>query len=180
MDTKKIVSRGDYLSLQCPDAESTRCRGRMVIHLIGSDYGRSQSSIILKWFLGLEEWWNPEDIFLIQEKYEEKMVWYLKGTIEYGLIYVRDQRISLHIYNVTPRFWPCFALNIYDENIVWNHGKELKAKALPLIDVLCIGDQGWFLWFMVLIQALYIYIYLWISCKMQTNKNTTTSYASQR
>ena len=35
-----------------------------------------------------------------------------------------------------------FALNIYDVNIVWNHGKELKAKALPLIDVLCISDQG--------------------------------------
>ena len=35
-----------------------------------------------------------------------------------------------------------FALNIYDVNIVWNNGKDLKAKVLPLIDVLCIGDQG--------------------------------------
>ena len=35
-----------------------------------------------------------------------------------------------------------FSLNIYDENIVWNHVKEPKAKALPLIDVLCIGDIG--------------------------------------
>ena len=41
----------------------------------------------------------------------------------------------------TPVLTP-FALNIYDINIVWNHGKELKAKALPLIDVFCIGDQG--------------------------------------
>ena len=35
-----------------------------------------------------------------------------------------------------------FALNIYDVNIVWNHGNKLKSKALPLINVLCIGDQG--------------------------------------
>ena len=35
-----------------------------------------------------------------------------------------------------------FALNIYDVNIVRNHGKEIKAKALPLIDFLCIGYQG--------------------------------------
>ena len=58
--------------------------------------------------------------------------------------------------NVTPQFWPYLVLNIYDENIVWNHGKKLEAKALPLIDFLCIGDQGWFLWFMVLSQEQYI------------------------
>ena len=27
------------------------------------------------------------------------MVWYLKGTIEYGLIYARDQRICLQRYD---------------------------------------------------------------------------------
>ena len=29
----------------------------------------------------------------------EHEVWYPKGIIEYGLIYVRDQRIFLHEYN---------------------------------------------------------------------------------
>ena len=31
---------------------------------------------------------------------------------------------------------------LHDVYIVMNHSKRLKAKALPLIDVLCIGDQG--------------------------------------
>ena len=35
-----------------------------------------------------------------------------------------------------------FALNVYDVNIIWNHGKELKAKALSLINAWCIGDPG--------------------------------------
>ena len=42
--------------------------------------------------------------------------------------------------NVKPRFQPRGILIIHDVNSVWNHGKELKAKALQLIDVLCIGD----------------------------------------
>ena len=35
-----------------------------------------------------------------------------------------------------------FALNVYDVNIIWNHGKHLKAKALSVINVWCIGDHG--------------------------------------
>ena len=54
MDTKKISSRGGYLSLQCPNAESTIWRGRMVLHFRGSKYGTSQILKILTWFLGLE------------------------------------------------------------------------------------------------------------------------------
>ena len=41
----------------------------------------------------------------------------------------------------TPVLTP-FALNAYDVNIIWNHGKELKAKVLSLINVWCICDHG--------------------------------------
>ena len=39
---------------------------------------------------------EPRFVHMVVKKH---MVWYLKGTIEYGLIYVRDQRIFLRGYD---------------------------------------------------------------------------------
>ena len=33
-------------------------------------------------------------------------------------------------------------INVYDVYIIWNHDKELKAKAMSLINVWFIGDRG--------------------------------------
>ena len=41
-----------------------------------------------------------------------------------------------------PPFRPHSIEIVHDVYIVMNHGKELKAKVLPLINFLCIGDQG--------------------------------------
>ena len=43
--------------------------------------------------------------------------------------------------NVTPQFLP-HCINVCDVNIIRNHDKELKAKALSLIKVWYIGDHG--------------------------------------
>ena len=43
--------------------------------------------------------------------------------------------------NVTPWFLT-HCINVYDANIISNHDKEIKAKALSLIDVWYIGDHG--------------------------------------
>ena len=40
------------------------------------------------------------------------------------------------------------SINVYDVNIISNHDKELKAKALSLINVWYIGDHGQCLWFL--------------------------------
>ena len=43
--------------------------------------------------------------------------------------------------NVTPWFLPR-CINVYHVNIISNHDKEIKAKALSLINVWYISDHG--------------------------------------
>ena len=49
----------------------------------------------------------------------------------------RDNKLEYFISEYTfviPQFKPLGILIVHDVNIVWNHGKELKAKALSLIN----------------------------------------------